>query len=246
MSITKPYYRIYRPGASNTNYISDSRNINNIGELYRAFKLLEFDLKKIFEFIEPNDNNLKTYSHRLYEILLRAATEFETNAKEILTANGYTRSGNLEMQDYRKLNKPCKMSEYEVILDTWSPLPKRIKPFEEWRHSHTINWYQAYNNVKHNRSTMFNEASLENVITAISGVLVILYAQIDHIAETGLYREGRTMLLSVENNGCTNPMFVDTIFNIKRPSSWREYEKYSFDWETLKTEPEPFQKYNFT
>ncbi len=244
MTISKPYYRIFRPGCSNPNYICDPRNINNIGELYRSFKLLEFDLKKIFEFIEPNDNNLNTFSHRLYEILLRAATEFETNAKAILNANGYMSKSDFKMQDYRKLNKPCKMSEYEVILETWSPHKKKIKPFEAWKHTHTLNWYKAYNEVKHNRSTMFMKASLDNVLQALAGVFVILYAQIDYLAETGLIREGRTMMFLVEDDGCTNPMQVDSIFNIKRPS-WKDAEKYSFDWDTLKIYPEPFQKYDF-
>ena len=48
------------------------------------------DLNEIFDFVEPSNDNTSVYSHRIYELLLRAATEFESNCKGILKANGYT------------------------------------------------------------------------------------------------------------------------------------------------------------
>ena len=89
MGLQKPYYRIMRPlgGSLFCEYIYDKRYATDRSGLCRAYQILENDLKTIFEFIEPNDDNCKSYSHRTYELFLRSATEFETNCKRILTAN---------------------------------------------------------------------------------------------------------------------------------------------------------------
>ena len=36
------------------------------------------------------------------------------------------------------------------------------------------------------------------------------------------------------------------IFDIVLPQDWGEHEKYDFDWESLRNEPEPFQVFPFT
>jgi hypothetical protein len=47
-----------------------------------AFILLVGDFLRVCEFIELTDTHLDFYSHRLYEILLRACTEFESLCRE--------------------------------------------------------------------------------------------------------------------------------------------------------------------
>jgi|ERR1035441_2404378 hypothetical protein len=54
-----------------------------------AFILLVGEFLRVCEFIELTDTHLDVYSHRLYEILLRACTEFESLCREILTAHGF-------------------------------------------------------------------------------------------------------------------------------------------------------------
>ena len=91
MSIAKPYYRICRPFASGEyvqslegDHITDNRYAADRVNLVRAYHLLERDLYKIFDYVEPSDKNLNCYSHELYALLLRAATEFELSARSIL------------------------------------------------------------------------------------------------------------------------------------------------------------------
>lgn len=52
------------------------------------------------EFNEPTDAHLQVYSHRLYEILLRACTEFESLCREILMTHGLRKKGNLNIFGY--------------------------------------------------------------------------------------------------------------------------------------------------
>jgi hypothetical protein len=94
MGIQRPYYRIVRPFLGDASCLdsvygydyrwdddfpADPRYANDRLELWRAYMLLEKDLLRLFEYVEPTDNNIQTYSHRTYELFLRAATEFETN-----------------------------------------------------------------------------------------------------------------------------------------------------------------------
>lgn len=83
MKLNQPFYRIARPDAF-IEYCEDERYANDRSMLCRSYKILENDLKKVFEYIEPCDDNLSTYSHRLYELLLRACTELKLIVKEYL------------------------------------------------------------------------------------------------------------------------------------------------------------------
>src|SRR5690554_5224374 len=103
MKLSKPYRRIIRPyllpnhyvfGPSNNIYFVDDSYASDRFEIIRAYYILEKDLINLFEFIDPSDANLATYSHKTYELLLRASTEFELNAKKVLSANGYSNKSN--------------------------------------------------------------------------------------------------------------------------------------------------------
>lgn len=188
MKINKPYKRIHRVkvlpafyDGHTDDYVLDPdyMNVSERHSMVRAVNMLIIDLQKTLDYIEPEEDNLSVYSLRLYELLLRAATEFESNCKGVLLANGYKRKDNkdLNITDYHKLNEVMKLSDYKIGLSFWNS-EKIILPLSEWNTGHTLKWYQAYNNVKHNRYNHFKDASLENVLNAIASVICIVYAQL--------------------------------------------------------------------
>lgn len=86
--IFTPYYRIYRKNhCGNDEYVLDNRYADDADLLYRAYQMLEQDLREFFQYVEPSDEHEKVFSLRAYGLLLRAATEFETNCKRILAKN---------------------------------------------------------------------------------------------------------------------------------------------------------------
>lgn len=122
MPIPNPYHRIWRPlkGYSwsqkifeednpvrTLDYLSDNSfaDQNEMNSLVTTARLIIRDLYEVFNYVEPDDANSSVFSHRLYELLLRACTEFEANCKGILEANGYVKpgGGNLNIQDYFKI-----------------------------------------------------------------------------------------------------------------------------------------------
>jgi hypothetical protein len=103
MGLSRPFHRIIRPfsdgeyihGVKNDEvYILSDKYAPDKSTLVRAYSIIERDLIELFNYVEPCDDNLKTYSHRTYELLLRASMEFETNCKSVLIANGYAKSTN--------------------------------------------------------------------------------------------------------------------------------------------------------
>lgn len=251
MPLAKPFRRIIRPftdgeyihGAEDEEvYILSNDYASDRSTLIRAYSVIESDLLKLFNYVEPCDDNLNVYSHRTYELLLRASTEFETNCKAILSANGYSSpSGrNLDITDYHKVDKASRLSQYAVILDTWLPSRKVFEPFKDWATSHILEWYQCYNSVKHNRSMKFSEANLRNVMASVTGLLVILFSQFcvfvfNPYQTVGSYVSGDDGSICGETS----------LFRVVPPTTWAPNEQYDFDWSTIKTSGNPFDSFDF-
>ena len=128
MAIPNPYHRIWRPlkgynplsrawyDATPTptlDYLFDNKFSDQLEmqSLLTTAHLIIRDLYEIFNYVEPNDTNLSVFSHRIYELLLRTATEFESNCKGVLDANGYVPTGNLNITDYFKIDSVQRLSE---------------------------------------------------------------------------------------------------------------------------------------
>lgn len=261
MSITRPYYRLWRPlkgyegdltnlihNAWGNNekklsddYLSDDRYITTLEmkSLVLAAHLIIRDLYEIFNYVEPCDLNNRVYSHRIYELLLRTATEFENNCKGILKANNYNRSTeNLNITDYFKIAAVAKLSDYAVVFDRWTTTHE-FKPFAEWSNTeyNPLSWYRDYNCVKHNRFANFDKANLENLMNAVAAVLCIMHAQFGNNMAESCFERITPIQNEIER--------VETgTFIIKIPH-FSDAEQYDFIWDDIKSESNPFQFYNF-
>ncbi len=257
MALTKPYFRLYRPlkGYDPMGSVLHEGNpvpsLDFLGDdlfacqaerrsFVTAAKLILDDLYELFNYIEPDDVNLKVYSHRIYELFLRTATEFESNCKGILKANGYSMAKkNLTIdKDYFKLSSIARLSEYKVLFDRWKSAHV-FMPFAEWNAASyaPLTWYQGYNSVKHNRYTHFNQANLENLINAFSALLCILFAQYGEMMAYGFVN---ALPMSQDNQ----KVLEIRPFTIIAPS-FPEEDQYGFIWDVLKKDPDPVQRYPF-
>lgn len=206
----------------------------------RAYHLLERDLYRVLDFVEPADANLKCYSHEIYALFLRASTEFEASARSILVANGYTRPGNWNVKDYSKINKAMRLDEYGVSIPIWRGSHQRFKPFKDWSNGHSLSWYQDYNAVKHDRFANFPNASLESALNAVGAVFCILFAQFHVFAfdphhPVNMYNVSDSGVFS--HDAC--------MLTIEPPNTWLASEQYDFNWNTVGRLNKPFQQYRF-
>ncbi len=86
-------------------YITHPKFAQSSDQYVCSFVLLLRDLQELFDYVEPSDTNLKCYSYRIYELLVRACIEVEANCKAILLENGYKKEDDLNMNDYKKVEK---------------------------------------------------------------------------------------------------------------------------------------------
>ncbi|WP_319532462.1 hypothetical protein [uncultured Cohaesibacter sp.] len=251
---TKPFHRIYRKvksghpnaGSSSISYIQDPDYAQSPTHYVRAYNLIQNDLQKLFEYIEPSMQSREAYSFRIHELLMRTCIEIEANFKAILSENTFTpevgRFGPIfNMSVYKKVNHSHHLSDYEILLPEWNGDRRIWKPFEAWGNGESIEWYQSYNASKHDRKEAFSEANLEVLINAVAGLLVLLSSQF----ETQDFSAG-SVLLSVGGYDYHElEPAIGSMFRIKFPDTWAEDELYDFDWRDLKDQENRFQKFNY-
>lgn len=225
-----PYKRIIRPYHIYQNDIIIGHNFlnrkdycNETRQLIHAFHIIHNDYRKLMDYVELHNDNNNTFSHRIYELLLRTCTEFENNCKGILLDNNYSskNTANLNIIDYFKINKASRLNEYSVKIKNWFPDSIEIKPFEEWNSSKysQLFWYKAYNNVKHNRSENFQDANLKNLTYALAGLLIVLTSQFDKNVFTQFQEWSMS---SSGNDGYQSSQ--NSIFSFKYPN-WSDSDK---------------------
>lgn len=139
-----------------------------------SFRLLMSDLNRALEYVEPVVGNERTYSHRLYELLLRACTDFESLCRDILIEKGSKVARNdMKMRHYRGLEPLLVLEPVSVEFLLWRPEPRTFYPFQGWAKA-SPQWYENHQAVKHNRHTQFPAANLLNVVNAVSGLFAAL------------------------------------------------------------------------
>jgi hypothetical protein len=257
MSHSKPFHRNYRGFVESPNssynewaYIVDKNYAETPEHYVRAFTMIQNDLQKLFEYIEPSDQNLFTYSYRIHELLMRTCIEVEANFKAILRENLYNpvdKKGNLRpenkwnIHDYRKVNKTHHLSSYKVHFPIWDGTRSVFEPFKQWTNFTELPWYQAYNKSKHDRKNQFKEANMENLLGSIAGLLVVLLSQF----RTEDFSPGHALMAFSGNSYYPEEPALGGYFHIQFPNDWDESEKYDFEWENLKNNPDRFQKIDY-
>lgn len=139
------------------------------------------------------------------------------------------------------INKTHHLDDYAIELPFWYGIQNIRKPFFNWKTNRSLEWYQAYNESKHDRLNNFEKANLKNLIDAYCGLCVLLTSQFrdvdfqpgpDNLQASGYSYFGRDF-------GIGNYLMVDF------PDDWKEDEMYDFNWAELKKETVRFEKINY-
>ncbi len=255
MGLKRPFYRTIRkltgPNGGHYGPFVYDRDYAIAPEHYvRAFMIIQKDLVQLFEYIEPTDSNLETYSYRTHELFMRTCIETEANFKAILKANTFNpkhRDGRdrpekkWNIHDYKKVNTSHHLSSYTVHIPIWRGDHSSFRPFSEWNDDQPLSWYQAYNSSKHDRHNSFGQANLRNLLNSISALLVLLSSQFGREefspAMPGLAVTGVSYY-------STTPALGD-FFHIDYPDDWEESELYDFTWRDIRDQPDKFVKFNY-
>ena len=247
MSVANPFRRTCRQLADgsynskgNGRYVKHPRFAVAPEQYVRAFLIIQKDLLELFDYVEPADANLICYSYRIHELHMRTCIEVEANCKAILTENGYSRSGDWNMGDYKKIEKTHRLSAYQVKAPFWHGNQHTRVPYSAWPSGGTLNWYDSYNAAKHDRHNQFLQASFDNLLSAVSGLVALLSSQ--------FCREDFSQGPDYMSWGGPSDGFEGAIggyFRVKFPANWPVADRYSFNWQQLESLPDPFQSLTF-
>jgi hypothetical protein len=136
-------------------------------------------LKSICRTIYPSTENLSAYGNEIRDLLILTCTEVEAQLVGIYSANSNAIPLRPNTNDYVKLKPILKLNDYSVKFSLYPKL-NSYSPFSEWIESdptESLPWYKAYNKVKHNREQEFRNASLNNLLTSVSALVVLMAAQ---------------------------------------------------------------------
>lgn len=167
--INRDKSNLYQFQTSSSSFVDEVRAYYNIVEA----------MEDIFKVVEPTKNNVKTFGHRIREVLIIACTEVEYLFLQALKDNGYKELHQYQTKDFVSLLDVYKLSEYEIELKM-HPKLGRIRPFKDWdkdKPTKSLFWYSAYNASKHDRGGNFAEASIEAMVNAIVAIHILLEAQ---------------------------------------------------------------------
>lgn len=177
--------------------------------------LLLNDLEKIFHYIEPDRSNEKTFSIFLRDLIIKSSTEVETHWKELMKLNGYKKD-NLTTKDYSKLMEFINFN-FHLKLENY-PTYDEVIPFLNWNIENptkSLEWYNVYNILKHDRTNSLNNATLYNAINSVGAVFILVNIRYSNLS---------TLLNKIELKN-----EIKTVFKISKSvkvSKWKLYSPY--------------------
>ncbi|HBL0096028.1 TPA: hypothetical protein L4R37_004538 [Escherichia coli] len=174
---------LWRPSLYYSNDIQIALNIDPYEQrsAEQALRVLVEKLDDILLYVEPSQSGLASYGHKSRELLILACTEVENLWTSIFQKAGIPPSNSrmYTTQDYVKLLPKAGLNEFEITFKNYNGL-RTFQPYANWntqQPTQSLSWYHAYNKTKHDRNTSFNEATLENVMDATSGVIAMFCAK---------------------------------------------------------------------
>lgn len=166
IGIKKKY--IWKPLLENARNELDFK-IEDLCRAKRDLGILIQKLQEILLFVEPSPEGLKTYSHKIRELLILACTELESSFKF------YNLGNNEKTSDYVKILSMVDLGKHHLSLVGYTN-PYKCCPFKDWSAKNptkSLPWYDAYNQVKHHKDSSFPLATLENCINAIAANIIM-------------------------------------------------------------------------
>ena len=151
-------------------------------EHWHYFLALDSDFATLSRYVTPASNNLNTYSLEIARMLMAATQECDVVLKQLCETFGETSASN--EQAYRTFLS-SKIPSFTGLKINLPQYNLDSNPFGSWNANQTPKWWTANNKVKHQRHTHFFDASLRNLIDAMSGLMLSVLYLYRHETETG-------------------------------------------------------------
>lgn len=173
---------------------------------WNTYIQIENELIDIFKYVELSTDNYKTYSSKFLKVFLQIGSEIDICFKEYLKL--FQSNSASSIAKYKQQLQNYDVDFFDESIEI-KQLKTIVKPWEELKNNNTISWWMAYNKVKHERTNQvtintvtqeaYKFANLENVITSLSGLYVLLM----------------NIFAKIKNNREDSPIPNSKLFNMK-------------------------------
>ena len=163
----------------------------NTNLFWPIYQKLEEEFKELSYYISIDRKQLKTYSIKIADLILRTVAECE-NIASVICKNekikftdkkGHIRKSVYFNEYIDELNKVFKLDKKLVNpifnnIDS-SAFDCKLQPFRKetlkvnGKEKEIIPWYNAYNKIKHDRVKNYKQANLENLITSLAALFML-------------------------------------------------------------------------
>ena len=151
-------------------------------DFWRYYIHLEKRFAGSLDYVELDECNYGTFSNYYASLLQSIGAEIDHFMKVYC---GYPVSERHIIDDYASSILPDE--EFNIteqkVLGVGTDIV--ISPFKDWNSkcaAKSLFWWDAYNNVKHNRSENFKKANLENVLYSLAALYILEMNQLKRIA----------------------------------------------------------------
>ena len=187
----------------------------------QAIRILVQRLDEILLYIEPTKIGLGSYGHKIRELLILACTEVENSWKTyMIRAEAPPANGRVfTTRDYVKLHQPLFLQDFEISLPLYAVV-EPLKPFRGWdvnEPTQSLQWYDAYNKTKHDRSAHFDSSTLQNCIDAVVAALVLFcvrFSPFPLLLGVSTLTTLSNQMFSVRLDGCSPSSFYAPLMEL--------------------------------
>lgn len=181
---------------------------------YPVYKNLERGVLDLSYSIHIDDDQLRTYSSQISDLILRASAEIESISKELYKSNGGTKTDHIKYDSDAlfHLNSIWKLDKKIIIISSQNCFQtiKELKPFVQNEIStihgrQTYSWNISYQNLKHDRANSLNFGSVKYLFDIMSALFIL-----------NLYYKNQTILLYGDSSAVNFPIDLGSdLFSIK-------------------------------
>jgi hypothetical protein len=134
------------------------------------FAALSEDVQRTARFVEPIQDNFKTYSIEFARLYLAICSEIDVIAK-LLCHQVNPQAPVKRIDDYRPVIL-AKYPDFPLVEVNFQQSELLLTPWEQWGNGKNPAWWGRHNNVKHQRDKFYHEANLENTLNALGGLYI--------------------------------------------------------------------------
>lgn len=166
---------------------------------WNYYLALERDLSSTFNYVECCADNYKTYSIEFEKIFLSICSEFDSVFKDFAVMNSAAKRPCNIQKAFDLLNGSNSLGFSNLSVKLLADQGCQLRPLNAWSKGgyKKLGWWGNYTAIKHDRSSSYKFANLENCLNSLASLYLI---EIASLKEAGFERLTPTSsMFSVED-----------------------------------------------